>query len=105
MVLEALWCLSNIACAENQTITSAFIEDSIFSTVVSFMDSKSLKVRKEALLTVSNAITSANAAQVHNMLTKHEKLLDSFMFGLKFPSAAVAVLDGLCYMCDLDIQC
>ena len=86
ILLEALWCLSNIACAENQTISSAFIEDSIFSTVVSCMDSHSLRVRKEALLTVCNAITSANADQVLNMLVKHEKLLSSFMRGLKFTS-------------------
>ena len=71
------------------------------------MESQNLNVRGEAIHTVSNAITSAEAQELHNMLVEYPRLLESYMKGLKLNNkleVIMAILDGLSHMCNLDIE-
>ena len=71
------------------------------------MESQNLIVRGEAIHTVSNLITSAEAQELHNMLVRYPRLLESYMKGLKLNNkleVIKAILDGLSHMCNLDIE-
>ena len=106
-MIEILWGLSNIACTLNKSVTISLIKHEIFQTVVSLMESQNLNVRGEAIHTVSNAITSAEAQELHNMLVQYPRLLNSYMKGLKLNNkleVIMAILDGLSHMCNLDIE-
>ena len=56
-----LWGLSNIACHNSEQVVTALISNDIFATIVGCMNSSDLKVRREAIHTVSNAMTSSGA--------------------------------------------
>ena len=69
-IKEALWCLSNITAGSEDQIKSFLEHESIMEKVFRLMLSKTMEIRREATITITNLLTISENTSIHRYVTE-----------------------------------
>ena len=104
MVTEALWATSNLA-ADLPNVCKTLVQNEIFDRILSLAKSQVLKIRKEALITLSHVATTLDSVDMIKLCLSYEELLETLVLGLKMTtdqSLLTTLLDTIKDLCTRD---
>ena len=106
-IREVCWTLANIACHDD-LMANHLVQDEVFVTVVGLLNSNNIKVRHQAVMCISNVLTTLPIDKMRKLITEdHKSLLHDFCKCMQLVSEkelVYSILDVIEHMCQADEQ-